>query len=82
MSWFGIVIERAPEGENWSAFCPQTGGACCTTGNDLEEIKANMVESLQCYYADEPGVSIDGVYELSPEEVESLPEKKHPVLTV
>ncbi|MGI6457004.1 MAG: type II toxin-antitoxin system HicB family antitoxin [bacterium] len=70
MSWFGIVIERGPEGENWSAFCPDVGGVCCTTGNSLEEIKQNMKEALECYYADEPAITIDGVYELRPEEVE------------
>ena len=53
MSWFGIVIERGPEGENWSAFCPDVGGVCCTTGNSLEEIKQNMKEALECYYADD-----------------------------
>jgi len=72
MSWFGIVIERGAEGENWSAFCPEVAGVCCTTGNSFEEIKQNMIEALECYFGDEPGVKVDGVYELSPEDVERI----------
>ena len=44
---FTVVIEAEEDG-GYHAFCPTLAG-CHTQGESLEEVKANIVEAIQCH---------------------------------
>jgi predicted RNase H-like HicB family nuclease len=53
---FRVAMRRAAEAGGYWAVCDMPGGGCTVQGATLQETQKNMLEAVEMYLEDNPGV--------------------------